>query len=120
VGEYELTREELPSVVRLHWNKEMGILQGQRPTVEAALQLPNVQKWFEEKKDEKYRDLDSHLILANGLFNHGAVTHNDGEYEAGCSEDFLATIDGIHRSLAWAKQRRTSIRVIIAGNPLTK
>lgn len=111
-SECELSGTELLSV-RLHWNTELGIPQGSRPTVESVLQLPLAQEWLRQKKDSAFHDLNSHLILANGLFMNA-----QGEYRGTeVSGDYFALLDGLHRIVSWANLGRASALAFVAGKP---
>ncbi len=107
-GEYELSHAELLDV-RLHWNQDFGIPE-EGMTVVNAIQLRSVGDWIAKGKANVLPG-DSHIWLAVSPLTSGPREH---KFLRGY-EGHLVVLDGIHRIVAWASERKEPVLAFIAG-----
>ncbi len=111
-NEVELSHAELLNV-KLIWNHEFGVPR-EGMTVAEALPLLTVRSWISEGKSKVFPD--SHIWLASEPLKQSSAE------EYGYLKNYegrLITLDGIHRSLAWADVGKQINFAFIAGKIVT-
>lgn len=107
--EYEFNQADLTRI-RLHLNKDFAIPVEGMTLQDAETNFLN-SAWFKAGGAGQL-PLNTHLWLASKWFE-SAWEHKQMLHPDGC----FILLDGIHRVLAWAHSRRSSVLVFIAGNP---